>query len=242
MRRLRVGCRRAGAGESHRVGLLAPGGACHALPVIGCRVLVVDDDSFTLTTVCATLEYLRFAVVGRATSAREAVRLQKSTGAHVALLDLDLGPGPTGIDLAHALRLAQPDLGIVLLSTYRDPRLVAPGTVAPPIGTGYLAKGDVTDAVQLRELISAVVRDPRRQRAWSTAAMPELSELQIQVLRSLAAGSSTQAIAAERGVSTSAVEQTITRLYEAFDMPRDPDLNQRVRLARAYLELAGKLT
>lgn len=210
--------------------------------MIGCSLLVVDDDAFALTTLCAALQYMRMDVVGRATTAREALVLQESTLPQVALLDLDLGPGPTGIDLAHALRLAQPDLGIVLLSTYRDPRLVAPGSVAPPRGTGYLAKGDVTDLESLRELITSVVREPHRDRRLMNDALPELSDLQLQVLRSLAAGLSTQAIAAERGVSASAVEQTITRLYDAFDMPRDPEHNQRVRLARAYLELAGKIS
>jgi DNA-binding NarL/FixJ family response regulator len=209
--------------------------------MIGCRVLVVDDEAFALTTLCAALQYMRIEVVGKAATAREALLLQASVDAQVALLDLDLGPGPTGIDLAHALRLHQPDIGLVLLSTYRDPRLVAPGSIAPPTGTGYLAKSDLTDLEQLRELITSVSREPCRDRRMSSDALPELSDLQLQVLRSLAEGMSTQAIAAERGVSTSAIEQTITRLYEAFDMPRDPEHNQRVRLARAYLELAGKL-
>lgn len=210
--------------------------------MIGCRVLVVDDDAFALATVCAALQYMRLEVVGRATSAREALALQPSIDAQVALLDLDLGPGPTGIDLAHALRLAQPGIALLILSTYRDPRLVAPGAVAPPTGTGYLAKGDVTDVAILREQIAAVVREPLRDRRRATDALPELSDMQIEVLRALASGLSTQAIAVERGVTVSAVEQTITKLYEAFDMPRDPEHNQRVRLARAYLELAGKLT
>lgn len=190
---------------------------------------------------CAALQYVRIDVVGRATTAREALALQPELDFQVALLDLDLGQGPTGIDLAHALRIAQPNLGIVLLSTYRDPRLVAPGTVVPPAGTSYLAKGDLTNIDQLRELIASVVREPRRDRVQANDALPELSDLQLDVLRLLAAGMSTQAIAVERGVSAKAVEQTITRLYDAFDMPRDPEHNQRVRLARAYLELAGKL-
>lgn len=232
----------ASGGESPRPLSHDEVGSCHPQPVIGCRVLVVEDDPFALTTVCAALQYLRLDVVGRASSAREALALQPSVSAQVALLDLDLGPGPTGIDLAHALRVAQPDIGLLLLSTYRDPRLVAPGIVPPPTGTGYLAKADVTDLHVLRDWITAVVREPTRDRRLSTDALPELSDMQVQVLRSLAAGLSTQAIATERGVSVSAVEQTITRLYEAFDMPRDPEHNQRVRLARAYLELAGKLT
>lgn len=209
--------------------------------MIGCRVLVVEDDSFALTTLCAALQYMRLDVVGRATTAREALALQPLVQPEVALLDLDLGPGPTGIDLAHALRRTQPDLGLVLLSTYRDPRLVAPRMVEPPIGMGYLTKSAVSDVAQLRDCIAAVVREPRRSRHWATDALPELSDAQMAVLRALASGLSTQAIATDRGVTVSAIEQTITRLYEAFDMPRDPDQNQRVRLARAYLELAGNL-
>ena len=149
---------------------------------------------------------------------------------------------PTAWDSTAEARLREgAGVGLVLLSTYRDPRLVAPGSIAPPTGTGYLAKSDLTDLEQLREIITAVMREPQQDRRMSSDALPELSDLQLQVLRSLAEGMSTQAIAAERGVSTSAIEQTITRLYEAFDMPRDPEHNQRVRLARAYLELAGKL-
>ncbi len=210
--------------------------------MIGARVLVVDDDPFTLTTLSAALQYLRIDVVGQAATARDALATQPTIDAQVALLDLDLGPGPNGIDLAHALRIVQPQLGLIILSTYRDPRLVAPGIGLPPTGTGYLAKGDVTDVHLLREQITSVVRDPRKDRRWSNDALPELSHLQLDVLRSLATGMSTQAIATERGVSVKAVEQTITRLYDAFDMPRDPEHNQRVRLARAYLELSGKLT
>lgn len=210
--------------------------------MIGCRVLVVDDDPFALTTLCAALAYMRLEVAGKAPTAREALALQPEIDAQVALLDLDLGPGPTGIDLALALRVHQPELGIILLSTYRDPRLVSPGTIAPPTGTAYLAKGDLTNVDQLRELIAAVAREPRKDRTFANDALPELSPLQLQVLRSLANGMSTQAIASERGVSASAVEQTITKLYDAFEMPRDPEHNQRVRLARAYLELAGKIS
>lgn len=209
--------------------------------MIGCRVLVLEDDAFALATLCAALQYMRIEVVGSATTAREALDLQQKVHPQVALLDLDLGPGPTGIDVAHALRVENPDLGIVILSTYRDPRLVAPGAIAPPLGTGYLAKSDVTDIEQLRELLTSVLREPRKKRNINDDALPELSDPQLLVLRSLAAGLSTQAIAAERGVTVSAVEQTITKLYEAFKMPRDPEHNQRVRLARAYLELSGKL-
>lgn len=210
-------------------------------PVIGSRVLVVENDPFTLTSLVNALEYQRMEVVGSVASAREALELQPSIDAQVALLDLDLGVGPTGVDLAHALRIRQPALGIVILSTYRDPRLVGPGATAPPRGTVYLSKQDVHDFGQIVESLLTAAEEPMARRATPQAALPLLTDVQLEVLRGIADGLSTQAIADQRHVTTKAVEQTISRLYEVFDVPRDGAHNQRVRLARAYLELVGKV-
>ena len=209
--------------------------------MIGTRVLVVENDPFTLTSVVNALEYQRMDVVGKAASAREALELQRDTNPTVALLDLDLGVGPTGIDLAHALRIRQPDIGIVILSTYRDPRLVGPGVTAPPRGTVYLSKQDVHDFAQVIGSLQLAAETPVARRATPSAALPSLTDVQLEVLQGISEGMSTQAIAEQRNVSVKAVEQTISRLYEVFEVPRDGAHNQRVRLARAYLQLAGKV-
>jgi DNA-binding NarL/FixJ family response regulator len=209
--------------------------------VIGTRVLVVENDPFTLTSIVNALEYQRMDVVARASSAREALELQREANPTVALLDLDLGVGPTGIDLAHALRIRQPDIGIVILSTYRDPRLVGPGVTPPPRGTVYLSKQDVHDFSQVISSLEAAAETPVARRSTPAAALPSLTEIQLEVLQGIAEGLSTQAIAEQRNVSVKAIEQTISRLYEVFEVPRDGAHNQRVRLARAYLQLAGKV-
>lgn len=209
--------------------------------MIGTRVLVVENDPFTLTSIVNALEYQRMDVVARASSAREALELQREANPTVALLDLDLGVGPTGVDLAHALRIRQPDIGIVILSTYRDPRLVGPGVTPPPRGTVYLSKQDVHDFSQVISSLEAAAETPVARRSTPAAALPSLTEIQLEVLQGIAEGLSTQAIAEQRNVSVKAIEQTISRLYEVFEVPRDGAHNQRVRLARAYLQLAGKV-
>jgi DNA-binding NarL/FixJ family response regulator len=211
------------------------------MDVTGIRVLVVENDPFTLTSLVNALEYRRMAVVGQAVSAREALELQPECDASVALLDLDLGVGPTGIDLAHALRIRQPEIGIVILSTYRDPRLVGPNVVAPPKGTVYLSKQDIHDFGRIVESLELAAQEPHALRLNAGAVLPDLTSIQIEVLRGIAEGMSTQAIADKREVSIKAVEQTITRLYDVFDVQRDGAHNQRVRLARAYLQLVGKV-
>jgi DNA-binding NarL/FixJ family response regulator len=210
--------------------------------MIGCRVLLVDNDPFTLAALTDALAYQRCDVVGAFTTAREALAQQPQLNAQVAVLDLDLGTGPTGIDLAHALRTRQPDIGIVILSSYQDPRLAVPGLPDPPLGTIYLSKQDITNIRQVLEQVLVTAHAPLRQRALGPNALPSMSDTQREVLTRIAAGMSTQAIADERGVSAKAVEQTISKLYELFNVPHDSSTNQRVRLVRAYLELSGKLT
>jgi len=207
----------------------------------GVRALVVENDSFTLASLVSALEYQRVEVVGRATTAREALELQRDTTPNVALLDLDLGVGPTGVDLAHALRIRQPEIGLVMLSTYHDPRLIAPGMVTPPRGTTYLNKADIRDFSEIVVQVLVAARTPLAFRSAVPSSLRPLTEGQIDVLRLVADGMSTQAIAEERQVSVKAVEQTISRLSEVLDVPRDSSTNQRVQLARAYLELAGKI-
>lgn len=209
--------------------------------MIGTRVLVVENDPFTLTSIVNALEYQRMDVVAQVSTAREALEVQREANPTVALLDLDLGVGPTGIDLAHALRIRQPEIGIVILSTYRDPRLVGPGVTQPPRGTVYLSKQDVHDFSQVISGLEAAAQTPVTRRSTPAAALPSLTEIQLEVLQGIAEGMSTQAIAEQRNVSVKAIEQTISRLYEVFEVPRDGAHNQRVRLARAYLQLAGKV-
>jgi DNA-binding NarL/FixJ family response regulator len=211
-------------------------------PVIGCRVLLVENDPFTLAALSDALSFQRCTVVAAVTTAREALARQPEIDAQVALLDLDLGVGPTGIDLAHALRIRQPDLGIVILSSYQDPRLAVPDLPDPPIGTCYLSKQDITNIRQVLEQVLATAHAPLRQRGATERTLPQMSPTQREVLVGIASGMSTQAIADARGVSAKAVEQTISKLYELFDVPHDSATNQRVRLVRAYLELSGKLT
>ena len=89
--------------------------------------------------------------------------------------------------------------------------------------------------------IQGVARTPLAERKLAGGSLPSLTDVQLDVLRMVSEGMSTQAIADARQVSTKAVEQNISRLSEILEVPRDSSNNQRVQLARAYLELAGKI-
>ena len=202
-------------------------------------VLLVEDQDFTRITVQGALVSRGFVVRSHA-SPREA--LLDTAPFDVAVLDLDLGVGPTGIDLGHALRRSSPRIGLILLTSFADPRLAAPGTMTLPAGCAYICKENLADLNFLTEAVHAVARAPLAVRSTqlrsSDTAVP-LTEVQIEVLAAVASGATTVQIAQARGVSQSAIEQTITRICERLEIPRAEGSNQRILMAREYHRLCG---
>ena len=202
------------------------------------RVLIVEDESFARTMLVSTLTALGMNVVGACASAADALSASHESEPDVALLDLDLGPGPSGIDLAYALRERMPRLGIVLLTSYTDPRLKHPGERALPRGSRFLVKARLEALHVLRETILRARHDPLGATA-APATRGALTTNQIEVLRLVAAGRSNAEIAEQQGVGEKAIERTIQRVLEVLAIDRGSG-NPRVLAARAYVELSGK--
>ena len=207
------------------------------------RVLVVDDHPFALATLTAALTGRGIDTRGAAT-AREALTLALESRPSVALLDLDLGPGPTGIDLAHALRRELPAIGVCILTSFRDPRLAGVGLPALPIGSLYLCKADVTDIDMVSKAIGVLEHAPLTRRAplqMTSGPTVALTDTQVEVLLLIGEGISTADIAERRGVSTGAIEQTIARICERLEIPKNTSRNQRVQLVQALNRLRGQV-
>ena len=204
------------------------------------KVLIVEDDAFTRSALSTILVQKGFDVVGAVDSAEEALILQKSRQPEVVLVDLDLGPGPNGIDIAAALREHNPYLGVVILTSYSDPRLSDKRNRELPRGALYFTKSRMNDVAVLFTAILRVKHLPltlaRRQDYQSI----QLTELQIDILRLVSEGLTTSTIAKERGVSEKSVEAAISRIHTVLELPRSKELNPRIQLARAYFALSGK--
>ena len=217
------------------------------------RIAVVEDDAFTRLTLAAALRAQGVDVALETDSATEALREIPALRLHAVFLDLHLGAGPTGIDLAVALRRVQPRLGIVLLTSFDDPRLLSTTLPDAPPGTQYVTKRSVdTIAVLIGALRDAVrATDPTARPtsatdsglpldpADATHGVSALSDTQMETLRLVARGLSNTAIATQRGVSESAVEATIARLARHLGVAADTALNQRVHLAQVYFRSLG---
>lgn len=216
------------------------------MPATDARVLVVEDNSFTRTTLCGALRDAGVDVVGETASAADAIRLARTLTPDAALLDLDLGDGPNGADVAVELRVLVPSIGIVILTSYADPRLTGRNLEHLPSNIVYLVKGDLDDArtlsVALHESIELAASDARSGRSAipaPTGDVARLTDTQIEVIRLVAAGLSNAEISRQRYISETSVERIIMRAARELGIPTESSSNRRVLLTRAYLRMSG---
>ena len=203
-------------------------------------VLLVEDDVFTRSTMAAALLGANFEVKAQGAKAADAIRAVQKFSIDVAILDLDLGPGANGIDIAIALRELNPRIGIVILTSYSDPRVANPHSLPLPKGSKFITKSQLTDFGPLVKTILELKAFPVSGKTGTRTEKVTFSENQLMVLQGVAEGLTTREIATRAGVSEKAVEGTITRLHFMLGLPKQPTLNPRVQLARAYFQLSGK--
>lgn len=199
------------------------------------RVMLVEDDDFTRVTLRAALEKYELQVVADASDAKRAIAKAVETRADVGVFDLDLGPGPTGMDVAHGVRKLMPGLGVVILTSYEDPRLLSASLAQLPTGAAYIVKQSLEDLGFLVEAIRGSVDTHLAVRAPRV----DLTDAQVETLRLLACGLTNSEIARVRVVEVKSVEQTISRTAKRLGIDGEGTLNQRVALARAYYTLVG---
>ncbi len=210
------------------------------------RVLIIDDDIFALTMLRSILEKLNYKVVGEATSAAQAIEISHSAAPTIALVDLDLGEGPTGIDVANALRKLHPTIGIVMLSTYLDPRYLGSTQQELPGGSIYLVKGSIGDSQLLENALAMAVETERftnsvNRLSEGAAQTPadSLSDQQLEVMRYISAGFSNAEIAKRIWISEAGIEKITARIIKQLGIKVGKEENQRIKISHSYHELTG---
>lgn len=205
-------------------------------------VLIVEDDALLRELLAVALERHGF-IVETAASAADAKR-SFSRGDHDAVvLDISLGPGPNGFDLADALRAQAPHLAVVFLTNLPDSRFAERDPRGLPSGVAYLRKSSLSDVDALIEALDSTLRGREsgvlRQDSDPTRPMGGLTRKQIAVLRLAASGMSNQQIADNRGVSVKAVEDTISRASKVLNIDTTEEGNLRVAAVRRFLAVTG---
>lgn len=171
--------------------------------------------------------------------ARAAVRSFDPDG---VLLDISLGDGPSGLDLAHVLSKQRPDIAIIILTKHPDPRTAALFDADLPGGCGFLRKDRVRDTDYLLASIEAVMTDrPDNVRHDMDAEKPlaGLSAKHIEVLRLMATGYTNEYIAKLKGASQSTVERWTVEIFKGLGIDTKSQINPRVEAIRQFIAAAG---
>lgn len=204
------------------------------------QLLVVEDDPFLggmLTEVLNAAGYQ----VRLATTAQDAMAAFPEFPCDIALLDIDLGSGPTGIDLAINLRSKKPGIGLIFLTQIPEPRFVGYNSKVIPKNASYLLKSQITDPKILLEALEWTAQGQyARQLNQPKAVNPRLSQLsntQFAVLKLVAQGLSNAEIAEERGTSERAVRAIVSKVMEILGI-EDVSGDRRVKAALLYMRNA----
>lgn len=106
------------------------------------RILIIEDEALVAMELRFVLEDLGYDVVGTAAEARTAREIVRETEVDLALVDIHLSDGPTGIELGRELGQ---EIGVTVLFMTANPGMVREG-VAGTIGV--LSKPTDERAVQ----------------------------------------------------------------------------------------------
>jgi DNA-binding NarL/FixJ family response regulator len=196
-------------------------------------ILLVDDHELVRLGASALLATVpHFSLVGQAASVGEALQLARRTRPDVVLLDLRL-PDGDGVEACRAIRLAQPETKVLILTSYAEERAVVDCVLAG--ASGYLLKASGADTlVQAIERVAAgqSVLDPSvtgaalawmRRVARGAAADDPLGDLTSReraLLRLLGDGCTNREIAQQLHLSEHTVKSYLSDLFKKIGVQR----------------------
>ena len=200
------------------------------------RVLVAEDEEFTLNLLREVLEGANFQVEA-VKSVAEAIQRVASFDPHAVVTDLNFGvAGPSGADLLQFIEKEHPWVGKVVLTSHASPALAIPNGVAIPEGVTYLVKSELG---AISDLVGAV--EDSISHSTTHHARPEMendriviSSTQGEILLLLAEGYTNAAIARKRGTSLRATETLVQRTFASLGIKSDEDFNPRVLAVRMW--------
>jgi DNA-binding NarL/FixJ family response regulator len=223
----------------------------HALPVEGpIRVVLADDSYLVREAISHVLDTeAGFVLVATCEDGDALVAAVEAERPDVVLTDIRMPPSgdDEGITVANRLRVTHPDIGVVVVSQYANPRYGVALLEGGSEGRAYLLKerlhdraqlvgalstvaqgGSVVDSKVVEALIFAQVRD-------ENSPLTVLTPRELEILSEIAQGKSNQAIADQLVLSKRAVEKHINAIFLKLDLTQDEDVSRRVKAALIYL-------
>lgn len=205
------------------------------------KLLIVDDDPLVGRMLRDGLAPLGFDI-HEVTSTAEARRALREFDPDLAVVDLELRGGPSGVDLAHVIHAEHPGVGVVILTRFADLKSAGYADDALPPGVGFMRKDVVERPEEIEAALNAVARERSAEVRHDTVVVADLAVLtraQREVLALVAQGYDNEAIAAMRGCSRSSVANLLVGIYRRLGIEQGGLLNPRVEAVRRYTAAVG---
>jgi DNA-binding NarL/FixJ family response regulator len=211
------------------------------------RVVVADDVMLTREGIVRLLRDAGVDVAGEAEDAEGLMRQIALKRPDAAIVDIRMPPTHTeeGIVAAQRIRSEYPDVSVLVLSQYVEPRYAMRLLEDHPERVGYLLKERVFDVVVLLDALRRLadgetVVDPtivsqlvgRRRREDPLA---ELTGREREVLALVAEGLSNKGIAARLFVTERTVEAHVKQIFRKLRLNASHESHRRVLAVLAYL-------
>jgi NarL family two-component system response regulator YdfI len=188
------------------------------------KILIADDHLIIRQGLRLILETENdFELIGEASDGNEALSLCKKLKPDVVLMDLRM-PTMDGLTAIEKLRVEQPEIAVVILTTFNEDELMLRGLQAG--ARGYLLKD--TDRSTLFNTIRAAARGEtllkpeimarvlsQKNSTKSESNEPvNLTDRELEVLKSVARGERSKEIANQLGISERTVKAHLANIYE----------------------------
>lgn len=193
------------------------------------KILIVDDHFVVrqgLRLILETNE--QFQIVGEAENGQQAISLIDEVQPDVILMDLNM-PVMSGLEAMRKLKDRNNLIPVIILTTYNEDELMINGLALG--ARGYLLKDtnrenlfrNIESAVRGETLLTAEIMErvitAREQHKAPNSTVGEVSQLtekEIQILRSVAQGFKSKEIAFDMGIAERTVKAHLTSIYNKF--------------------------
>ncbi|RJS62726.1 response regulator transcription factor [Priestia filamentosa] len=188
------------------------------------RILIVDDHLVVREGLKLLIETSdKYVIVGEAENGRMAIDLVEKLKPDVILMDLYM-PVMSGLEAIKEIRRTNPEIPIVILTTYNEDQLMMEGIEAG--AKGYLLKDTGVDT--LFESIDSAIRGETllqpeiteqiqnyktKLRKEQSKAKVMLTPKEMTILQAVAHGSTSKEIAYDIGIAERTVKSKLTSIY-----------------------------